>query len=56
MKFFVAKITFLDLSIANCSLLGNRVVLLVCVEHALLNKYPEGVALRMRICIAVQRL
>ena len=45
MKFFVA----------NCSLLGSRFARSCSTRLSQRSKYTEGVVLRMRICIAVQK-
>ena len=56
LKFFVAKYHLRSSSLSYCSLLDSR--LLNHVQHtpSQRSKYTGGVALRMRIYIAVQRL
>ena len=43
-------------SLSNCSLLGSRFARSCSTRPSQRSKYTGGVALRMRICIAVQRL
>ena len=70
LKFFVAKDHLRSSSPSNCSLLGSSVSPRESGDETIgsrfarscsprpfqRSKYTEGVALRMRICIAVQRL
>ena len=53
LKFFVAK-NHLRSSSPNCSLLGSRFARSCSPRPSQRSKYTEGVAQRMRICIAVQ--
>ena len=55
LKFFVAK-NHLRSSSPNCSLLGSRFARSCSPRPSQRSKYTEGVAQRMGICIAVQRL
>ena len=54
--FFVAKNHLRSSSPSNCSLLCSRFARSCSPRPSQRSKYTEGVALRMRICIAVQRL
>ena len=56
LKFFVAKNHLRSSSPSNCSLLCSRFARSCSPRPSQRSKYTEGVALRMRICIAVQRL
>ena len=56
LKFFVAKNHLRSSSLSNCSLLGSRFAQSCSTRPSQRSKYTGGVALRMRICIAVQRL
>ena len=56
LKFFVAKNHLRSSSLSNCSLLGSRFARSCSTRPSQRSKYTEGVVLRMRICIAVQRL
>ena len=56
LKFFVAKNHLRSSSPCNCSLLCNCFARSCSPHPSQKSKYTEGVALRMRICIAVQRL
>ena len=56
LKFFVAKNHLRSSSTSNCSLLCNRFARSCSPRPSQRSKYTEGVSLRMRICIAVQRL
>ena len=56
LKFFVAKNHLRSSSPSNCSFLGSRFARSCLPRPSQMSKYTEGVALRMRICIAVQRL
>ena len=56
LKFFVAKNHLTSSSPSNCSLLCNRFARSCSPRPSQRSKYTEGVALRMRICVAVQRL
>ena len=56
LKFFVAKNHLRSSSLSNCSLLGSRFARSRSTRPSQRSKYTGGVALRMRICIAVQRL
>ena len=56
LKFFVAKNHLRSSSLSNCSLLGSRFARSYSTRPSQRSKYTEGVALCMRICIAVQRL
>ena len=57
LKFFVAKNHLRSSSLSNCSLVGSRFARLCSTRPSeSLYKYTGGVALRMRICIAVQKL
>ena len=56
LKLFVAKNHLRSSSPSNCSLLCNRFARSCSPRPSQSSKYTEGVALRMRICIAVQRL
>ena len=56
LKFFVAKNHLRSSSPSNCSLLCSRFARSCSPRPSQRSKYTEGVALRMRICIAVRRL
>ena len=56
LKFFVAKNHLRSSSPSNCSLLCSRFARSCSPRPSQRSKYTEGVALRMRICTAVQRL
>ena len=56
LKFFVAKNHLRSSSPSNCNLLCSRFARSCSPRPSQRSKYTEGVALRMRICIAVQRL
>ena len=56
LKFFVAKNHLRSSSLSNCSLLGSRFARSCSTRPSQRSKYTGCVALRMRICIAVQRL
>ena len=56
LKFFVAKNYLRSSSLSNCSLLGSRFARSCSTRPFQRSKYTEGVALRMRISIAVQGL
>ena len=56
LKFFVAKNHLRSSSPSNCSLLCSRFARSCSPRPFQRSKYTEGVALRMRICIAVRRL
>ena len=56
LKFFVAKNHLRSSSLSNCSLLCSRFAQSCSTRPSQRSKYTGGVALRMRICIAVQRL
>ena len=56
LKFFVAKKQMRSSSPSNCSLLCSRFARSCSPRPFQRSKYTEGVALRMRICIAVRRL
>ena len=56
LKFFVAKNHQRSSSPSNCSLLCNRFARSCSPRPSQRSKYTEVVALRMRICIAAQRL
>ena len=56
LKFFVAKNHLRSSSLSNCSLLGSRFARSCSTRPSQRSKYTGGVALCMRICIAVQRL
>ena len=56
LKFFVAKNHLRSSSLSNCSLLSSRFARSCSTRPSQRSKYTEGVVLRMRICIAVQRL
>ena len=56
LKFFVAKNHLRSSSPSNCSLLCSRCARSCSLHSSKRSRYTEGVALRMRICIAVQRL
>ena len=55
LKFFVAKYHLRSSSLSNCSLRGSRFARSCSTRPSQRSKYTEGVVLRMRICIAVQR-
>ena len=55
LKFFVAKNHLRSSSPSNCSLLCSRFARSCSPRPSQRSKYTEGVVLRMRICIAVQR-
>ena len=56
LKFFVAKNHLSSSTVSNCSLLGSRFARSCSTRPSQRSKYTGGVVLRMRICIAVQRL
>ena len=56
LKFFVAKKQMRSSSPSNCSLLCSRFARSCSPRPFQRSKYTEGVALCMRICIAVRRL
>ena len=56
LKFFVAKNHLRSSSPSNCSLLCSRFARSCSPRPSQRSKYTEGVVLRMRICIAVQKL
>ena len=56
LKFFVAKDHLRSSSLSNSSLLGSHLARSCSTRPSQRSKYTEGVALRMRVCIAVQRL
>ena len=56
LKFFVSKNHLRSSSPSNCSLLCSRFAQSCSPRPFQRSKYTEGVALRMRICIAVRRL
>ena len=56
LKFFVAKDHLRSSCLSNCSLLGSRFARSCSTRPSQRSKYTEGVALRMCICITVQRL
>ena len=56
LKFFVANNHLRSSSASNCSLLCSRFARSCSPRPSQRSKYTEGVALRMRICNAVQRL
>ena len=56
LKFFVAKNHLRSSFLSNCSLLGSCFARSFSTRPSQMSKYTEGVAVRMRVYITVQKL